>query len=117
MSKPYLKPLQPPGCTLTRRPPLSTGTPSASMNRSTSVDATGVTTIARVGSCTVLIPNLLTVKARLGDDSSPSRVRPKYSPDQIGLQPAYCCRHNPLTNARVPGAQSAGTALAVSGTA
>jgi hypothetical protein len=47
------------------------------MNRSTSVDATGVTTIARVGSCTVLIPNLLTVKAQPGDDFLPEPRTPE----------------------------------------
>jgi hypothetical protein len=34
ISNPYLKPLQPPGCTLTRRPPTSGDTPSASMKPS-----------------------------------------------------------------------------------
>src|SRR5690348_14034394 len=43
MTRLYLKPLQPPGCTLTRRPPCSTVTPSASINFLTSTPATGVT--------------------------------------------------------------------------
>src|SRR3954464_8738265 len=42
MTRLYLKPLQPPGCTLTRRPPSSTVTPSASMNFLTSTPAFGV---------------------------------------------------------------------------
>src|SRR6476661_1641349 len=43
MTRLYLKPLQPPGCTLTRRPPTSAVTPSASMNFLTSTPALGVT--------------------------------------------------------------------------
>src|SRR2546423_12018130 len=43
MTRLYLKPLQPPGCTLTRRTPCSTVTPSASMNFLTSTPAFGVT--------------------------------------------------------------------------
>src|SRR6185295_641827 len=39
----YLKPLQPPGCTLTRSPPTSAVTPSSSMNFLTSTPAFGVT--------------------------------------------------------------------------
>ena len=41
MRRPYLNPLQPPGWTLTRSPPVPGETPSASMNRLTSVLASG----------------------------------------------------------------------------
>src|SRR3954469_7119805 len=43
MTRLYLKPLQPPGWTLTRNPPTSAVTPSASMNFLTSTPALGVT--------------------------------------------------------------------------
>src|SRR3954471_17070530 len=43
MTRLYLKPLQPPGCTLTRRPPSSAVTPSASINFLTSTPAFDVT--------------------------------------------------------------------------
>src|SRR6478672_12067433 len=42
MTRLYLKPLHPPGCTATRRPPTSPLTPSASMNFFTSTTACGV---------------------------------------------------------------------------
>ena len=50
MRRPYLKPLQPPGCTLTRRPP-DRGIDAflASMNFMTSAPATGVTVIRTSG--------------------------------------------------------------------
>src|SRR4029077_19748301 len=43
MTRLYLKPLQPPGWTLTRSPPCSAVTPSASINFLTSTPAFGVT--------------------------------------------------------------------------
>src|SRR5687768_9220278 len=43
MRRLYLKPLHPPGCTLTRRPPSSAVTPSAAMNFFTSAAAPAVT--------------------------------------------------------------------------
>src|SRR5688500_19092796 len=42
MTRLYLKPLHPPGCTLTRSPPRSAVTPSASINFLTSTPAFGV---------------------------------------------------------------------------
>ena len=72
MSRPYLKPLQPPGCTLTRKTALVPGTPSASMNCITSVAATGVTTMARVGSCIVLIYQTSSLLRRGREASTPA---------------------------------------------
>src|SRR5258707_3369138 len=71
MSNPYLKPLQPPGWTLTRSPPMAGSTPSWAMNFLTSTPATGVRVMRTSGVLVVLTgPTEVLAGTRACDDQS-----------------------------------------------